>query len=95
MALTLTVPWLRPALPGRQAGDHLAVWDGLFNHDFSGASNTPVVIAEGQCGTTETYRYATLNVVHFIIQRNMAQQTVSPKRQLAQATHTLGRPQMV
>ena len=39
------------------------VLDGIFNKDINGIVNTTVVNADGQFGTTETYRYATINGV--------------------------------
>jgi hypothetical protein len=43
------------------------VLDGLFNHDISGVSNTTDVNADSAFGTTDTYRYATLNGVHLAL----------------------------
>ena len=37
--------------------------DGLFNQDIAGVTNTTVANADGQYGTTDTYRYGTLNGV--------------------------------
>lgn len=37
--------------------------DGIFNHDVYGVTNTTVRNADGLYGTTDTYRYATLNGV--------------------------------
>jgi hypothetical protein len=39
------------------------VLDGLFNQDIAGVTNTTVANADGQYGTTDTYRYGTLNGV--------------------------------
>jgi len=39
------------------------VLDGLFNHDINGDINNTVVNADGGYGTTDTYRYATINGV--------------------------------
>ena len=39
------------------------VLDGLFNHDVAGVSNTTDANADSAFGTTDTYRYATLNGV--------------------------------
>jgi hypothetical protein len=43
------------------------VLDGLFNHDINGTANTTVLNADGAYGTTDTYRYATLNGVHLAL----------------------------
>ncbi|MCY2941978.1 MAG: VCBS domain-containing protein, partial [Planctomycetota bacterium] len=43
------------------------VLDTLFNHNFAGVSNTTVANSDGQFGTTDTYRYATLNGVHLAL----------------------------
>jgi len=40
------------------------VLDGLFNHDSNGVTNTTVVNADGNYGTTNDYRFATLNGVN-------------------------------
>jgi hypothetical protein len=37
--------------------------DGLFNQDIAGVTNTTVANADGQYGTTDNYRYGTLNGV--------------------------------
>ena len=39
------------------------VLDGLFNHDINGVTNTTVANYDGGYGTTDTYRYGTLNSV--------------------------------
>ena len=39
------------------------VLDGLFNHDINGVTNATVTNIDGVKGTTDTYRYATLNGV--------------------------------
>ena len=39
------------------------VLDGLFNNDINGITNSTVANADGLFGTTETYRYGTLNGV--------------------------------
>jgi len=39
------------------------VLDGLFNHDINGVSNTSVQNVDGNYGTTNDYRFATLNGV--------------------------------
>jgi hypothetical protein len=39
------------------------VLDGLFNQDINGVSNTTVANADGRFGTTDTYRYGTINGV--------------------------------
>jgi hypothetical protein len=43
------------------------VLDSLFNHDNAGMSNTTDANADGEFGTTHTYRYATLNGVHLAL----------------------------
>jgi hypothetical protein len=43
------------------------VLDGLFNHDIAGVSNTTDANADSAFGTTDTYRYATLNGVHLAL----------------------------
>ena len=40
------------------------VLDGLFNHDASGITNTTVANVDGLFGTTNDYRFATLNGVN-------------------------------
>jgi len=39
------------------------VLDGVFANDFNGVANTTVTNADSLIGTTDTYRYATLNGV--------------------------------
>jgi hypothetical protein len=43
------------------------VLDGLFNHDINGVTNTTVANADNAYGTTDTYRYATLNGVNLAL----------------------------
>ena len=43
------------------------VLDGLFNHDINGVTNTTEANADGQYGTTDTYRYATINGVRLAL----------------------------
>jgi transcriptional antiterminator Rof (Rho-off) len=43
------------------------VLDNLFNQDINGVVNTTVANADGLFGTTDTYRYATLNGVHLAL----------------------------
>jgi hypothetical protein len=41
--------------------------DNLFSHDIEGLINTTIVNADGEFGTTDTYRYATLNGVNLAL----------------------------
>jgi hypothetical protein len=43
------------------------VLDGIFNQDINGVTNTTVANADGNFGTTETYRYATINGVQLAL----------------------------
>ncbi|MDD2829060.1 MAG: hypothetical protein PHW18_05745 [Sulfuricurvum sp.] len=43
------------------------VLDGIFNHDINGTVNTTVANVDGLFGTTNDYRYATLNGVNLAL----------------------------
>ncbi|MEI8159324.1 MAG: cadherin repeat domain-containing protein, partial [Burkholderiales bacterium] len=43
------------------------VLDEIFNQDINGVVNTTVQNADGSYGTTDTYRYATINSVHLAL----------------------------
>jgi hypothetical protein len=43
------------------------VLDAIFNHDINGVTNTTVPNADGLFGTTDTYRYATINGVQLAL----------------------------
>lgn len=47
--------------------DHSGGLDALFNHDINGVTNTTVANVDGQYGTTDTYRYATINDVRLAL----------------------------
>jgi len=40
-----------------------SVLDGLFNHDINGVTNTTILNYDGNYGTTNTYRYGTINSI--------------------------------
>jgi hypothetical protein len=54
------------------------VLDGLFNQDINGVINTTVTNADGQYGTTDTYRYGTINGVRLALPTLNGEGGVSP-----------------
>jgi hypothetical protein len=54
---------------GTSAGDEFThdELDALFNKDYSGNVNTTVANADGQFGTTNTYRFAIINGIHLAL----------------------------
>jgi hypothetical protein len=54
------------------------VLDGLFNQDINGVTNTTVANLDGQYGTTDTYRYGTINGVRLALPTLNGEGGVSP-----------------